>query len=74
MVATAPQLPPTDSLLNPTRSRGSATLGEIGRSKGEVAGSGSIVGEPKQPCVFGCFLGWELWRCAVPNSDSMLVE
>jgi len=50
---------------------------------GEVVGSviGSVVGVVvdsavvglKQPCVFGCSLGWELWRCMVLISDSTLV-
>ena len=33
-----------------------------------------VVGALKPPCVFGCFLGWELGSCAVPTSDSMLVS
>ena len=47
----------------------------MGRSKGEVVGLiiGSVVLGLKQLCVFGCFFGWELWRCMVSISDTTLV-
>jgi len=54
-----------------TGSRDSASVGEIGRSKGEVIGPVTV--RLKQPCVFGCSLGWELWRRTLPISDSTLV-
>ena len=39
---------------------------------GLVVGSVVVVGL-KQPCVLGCSLGWELWRCVVLILDLMLV-
>lgn len=36
-------------------------------------GVGSIVGGLKQSCVFGCSLGWELWRYMISILDSTLV-
>ncbi len=76
-VGVVSRLPP--QIVRSTGSRDSATLGEIRRSTGDVVGSvvGSIIGSVtvrlKQPCVLGCSLMWELWRCTLPISDSTLV-
>lgn len=34
---------------------------------------GSVVEVLKQPCVFTCSLGWELWRVTGPILESTLV-